>query len=269
MRYQRLNEILLNICMSLDGDSNRWWLFYLLVGEWLEEVKDPRIGGIPAQVRIPVTDRRAWLPQGLSVGMVGVNVNGSLSPLLENPRMLDLTDDCGRPVAPESGNPDWPIENVGRADVRIDGGNWWWGNGFNGGFNGVFNGFAWSSPALWPGQGGGKSIRGYYRFFKEKNYILLDSTCNYSEIIVEGATETFIPGVETWIQAGAKEAIRAWITWKPLEQKKAVNLGLTRAAEDARQEYLRAMRNLRSRTNQEPLAMLVSAVQSGIGQIQL
>ena len=265
MSYQKANDILMNICTTFDGDSNRWWYFYLLLGEWLEEVHDKRIGGTPAQIRVPVVDRRAWLPDGFSVGMIGVNVNGSLSPLLENPRMLDLTDDCGRPMAPASGNPDWPVENVGTADVRIDGGNWWWGNGFSGGFNG----YGWSSPALWPGQGGGKSIRGYYRFFKSKGYILLDSTCNYSEIIVEGATETFIPGVETWIHSRAKEAIRAWMKWKPLEQRKEVNLGLTRAADDARREYLRTMKNLRSAVNQEPLAMLVSAVQSSIGQIQL
>lgn len=263
MRFQRINEILLNICTSLDGDSNRYWLFYLLVGEWLEEVKDKRIGGIPAQVRIPVVDRRAWLPEGLAVGMIGVNVNGSLSPLLENPRMLDLIDDCGRPAAPLTGNPDWPLMNIGTADVRIGNSPWFGGSGY------YQNGYATSGPALWPGQGEGKSSRGYYRYFKEKNYILLDSTCTYSEIIVEGATDTFVPGVETWIQTGAKEAIRAWIKWKPLEERKSVNLSLARAADDARREYLRTMKNLRSATNQEPLAMLVSAVQSSIGQIQV
>lgn len=258
MNYRRLDEILMTICSELDRHSNRWWHFYMLTTRWLEDVHDSRIGGIPTQLRLPVEDGRVWLPQDLSIGMIGVNVNGSLSPLLENPRMLDPKDDCGQLTVPvqrdtqswwwnrtATGNPDMPAYNIGQVDARI------------------------SLLPLWPGQGGGKSARGYYRHFREKNYIKLDESCTYTEIIVEGATSTFQPGYETWVAVEAKEAIMAWIVWQPLEKKKSVNLSLTRAADDARREYLRAMKNLRAKKQQEPLAMMVAAIQSSYGQIGL
>lgn len=258
MNYRKLDEVLMTICSELDRHSNRWWYFYQLTTRWLEDVHDSRIGGIPAQVRFPVEDGRVWLPQDFSVGMIGVDVNGSISPLLENPRMIDALDECGRLTVPAqrdtqswwwnrtaTGNPDMPAINIGRADVRM------------------------STLPLWPGQGGGKSARGYYRHFREKNYIKLDESCTYTEIFIEGATSTFQPGYVTWIATEAKEAIMAWIVWQPLEMRKSVNPSLTRAADDARREYIRAMKNLRAKKKQEPLAMMVAAVQSSYGQIGL
>lgn len=244
MSWQKLDDTLKTICSELgDPGAHRYAEFYLYTGRWLETVNDQRLGGVHAILRLPVDDRRVWLPQGFNPGTIGVNVQGSLSPLLENNNMIDDRDDCGVQDAPETGNPDWPRYNLGDADLRI------------------------SYLPPWPGQGGGQSIRGYYRHFKREGYILLDSTCEYTEIYIEGATPSFVPGVRTWVESSMKEAIMAFIEYEPLRILSKADRYYSGAAEETRLNYVRAMRNLRSAKFGEPLQSYVSAVQSRLGQI--
>lgn len=262
MRYVTLDSIILGIC-SEKGDEygHRYAEFYKLVHSWFRDAKDSRLGGRPTTVRVPVTDRRAWIPQGMSVSKVGVNVNGSISVLLPNNNMLDLTDDCGEYVAPDTGNPDAPAYNYGNLDVR-GGMGWRWNSP---GLIGTTASFLNYSSTFWPGQGGGKSIRGYYRIFPEKGYMLLDRTYQFAEIIMEGAVPTFMPGYTTWIPEICAEAIRAWLSYEPIRLMAEVQAKYGSMVERPRRNYVRAMGALRMALNSEPLAVMIAAVQSRVG----
>ena len=267
MTHTKLDDILKSFCSEV-GDSwlHRYSEFYLSVYNWFSEVKDQRLGGVQATMRIPVTDQRIWVPPNLSVGKVGVNVNGSISVLLPNENMLDLTDDCGVYVPPRSGNPDAPAYNYGSQDVRIGPTGWWNGYGTNATtFSQAYSWFV--LPQYWPGQGGGKSIRGYYRHFKDKGYILVDASFRGHEIILEGMVPTFVSGVQTWVRSETREAMKAYCLFRASFLAMQVNPSKFRVMLANQPDYIRAMQNLRSALNTEPLAVIVAAVQSRLGQL--
>jgi hypothetical protein len=260
MRYTKLDTIIKSLCSEVnDIYLHRYGEFYKLAHGWLIKVMDQRIGGPHRIARVPVDGRRVWIPQGMEVGKVGVNVAGSISVLLPNNNMLDLDDDCGQHSPPDTGNPDAPLINIGRTDYRIDG-----GYGFSWMGGGQY--FDYMS-GYWPGQGAGKSARGYYRFFPEKGYILLDSTSRYSEVILEGQMPTFVPYTQTWIAQCATEAIEAWCLYRSGFLASQVQTLKRPMVSYNHSDYLRAVRNLRGALNEEPLHVTIAAAQSHLGQI--
>jgi hypothetical protein len=249
MRQERLTDMVNGICMVLDGDNQRWWDAYQWAEKWITDVHGKRMGGIPLIASMPVTvgtdgRRRVWLPEGMKVERVGINVNGSLESLLSNDSMIDLDAGCGGLFAPATGNPDWPAYNIGAQNTPF------------------------SFMPEWPGMGGGRSFRGYYRHFKHKNYILLDDTCKYDEVIIEGNNPGFIPGSVNWVPSDWREVLHAWIDWKPIELRSKRNPSLLNKAELLRREYLRANGALKMLQNAEPYAKLISACVSMRGVIR-
>ncbi len=260
MRYRKLDSIIKGFCSEVnDIYLHRYGEFYLLVYNWLTEVMDQRIGGPHRIARCPVDGRRVWIPQGMEVGKVGVNVAGSISVLLPNNNMLDYDDDCGVHSPPGTGNPDAPVFNMGAADLRIDGGYRfsWLGGGAYFDYMGGY----------WPGQGGGKSARGYYRFFPEKGYILLDSSSRYSEVVLEGRMPTFVPYTQTWVAQCSSEAIKAYILYRKGFLDAQVQAGKRPMVTYNKNDYVRAMNALRGALNEEPLHVTIAAAKAHVGQI--
>ncbi len=260
MRYVKLDTIVKSLCSEVnDIYLHRYGEFYKLIHGWLIKVMDQRIGGPHRIARVPLDGRRVWIPQGMEVGKVGVNVAGSISVLLPNNNMLDLDDDCGEHSPPATGNPDAPLFNMGLADLRIDGATCfsWLGGG---------NYFDYMG-GYWPGQGGGKSARGYYRFFPEKGYILLDSTSTYSEVILEGRMPTFVPYAQTWIAQCATEAIEAFCLYRKGFLDSQVQTAPRSMVQYNKKDYVRAMNALRGALNEEPLHVTIAAAKAHVGQI--
>lgn len=263
MRYVKLDSVIKGFCTEVnDTWLHRYGEYYKLIHGWLVKSHDGRLGGPLRIVRAPVDGRRVWIPRGMAVDKIGVNVDGSISVLLPNNNMLDLDDDCGVHSPPETGNPDTPVVNVGTADLRT--GNTLWLNNWNG-----WSGNWFDYASYWPGQGGGKSIRGYYRVFHEKGYILLDSSCTYTEIILEGRVPTFTPYATTWVAQCAQEAMEAWCIHRSGHLAAQVSTMKRPMLSVNNADYSRTMKNLRSALNGEPLSAIVSAVHSRIGQIDI
>lgn len=260
--YVKLDDVIKSFCSEL-GDSGlgMYPTYYQYIYNWLEEVKDQRLGGVGGDFRMPVDSRRVYFPSNMAIKDVGIVVNGNLQVLLPNGNMLDLADDCGSMEAPSTGNPDYPSYNMGNQlapTTALLPGTAVNNNGFRlAPISGMFH---------WPGQGGGKSAVGYYRIFWQKGYILLDDTCPYSEVIVRGALPTFSPGVQTWVLGSAREAIKAFCIYRMVYLQSQVN-GDRKSYQGPLADYLRAMRNLRAAINSEPLCAYISAVQSSYGQI--
>lgn len=264
MRYLWVDELLKGICSEMGDDAaHRYADFYRLFYDWLYQVYDQRLGGYTETLVVPVSGRRAFIPPGMEVRKVGVNVNGSLSVLLPNDNMLDLPDDCGGLEAPRSGNPDAPSFNFGGADLRVGG---FWGFPFT---DFPLTTASYTMTGYWPGQGGGKSIRGYYRVFPERGYILLDDTFRMRHVILEGSIPSFRPGIRTYINEAASEAITAYLVYKSGHIRSQVLTMPRPMLQYNQQDYVRTMKNLRSALNGEPLHVLIAAAQSGIGQTDI
>ena len=255
MRYVKLDTIVKSLCSEVnDIYLHRYGEFYKLIHGWLIKVMDQRIGGPHRIARVPLDGRRVWIPQGMEVGKVGVNVAGSISVLLPNNNMLDLDDDCGEHSPPATGNPDAPLFNMGLADLRIDGATCfsWLGGG---------NYFDYMG-GYWPGQGGGKSVHGYYKIIDHKNYIIFDSIAGArQQILLEGTYATWVPGRVTFINDLAFLALKNYCIWMAKMLDKSNDALMYQGI------YNMEFRNMWKLMNGEPLCVLVAACLSGYGKI--
>ena len=102
--YVKLDDVIKSFCSEL-GDSGlgMYPTYYQYIYNWLEEVKDQRLGGVGGDFRMPVDSRRVYFPSNMAIKDVGIVVNGNLQVLLPNGNMLDLDDDCGSMEAPSTG----------------------------------------------------------------------------------------------------------------------------------------------------------------------
>jgi hypothetical protein len=255
MMYVKLDNVL-NTLVTKAGGRDRYTEYLLLTKLWFDDGMR-RLGNRQSDVRAIVTNQVVAIPPGMTVGMVGMAVDGSIQPLGINWNMLDLRDDCGQPVRPDTGNPDFPLINIGAADMLVETYPWY---GWNYGYPLQFTG-------SWPGQGGGQSVRGYYRPFPDENFILFDKSMEGLEVVLRGRIPLFRAGYHTWVPDLAVPAIEAWLDYKPLLELSKTDPRKVGTMKVFERVYVSKMSNLKDALNHEPLHILVAAVRSRLGQI--
>lgn len=254
MRVTPLDGLVMNVCTFLDDSILSRYTEILGIGmDWIRK-SDLMWGAIPAVEAAEVVDQKVLIPEGFTVGRVGINVNGSFTPLLPNNQMVD-SDECGTFTPPDTGHPDYPAYNIpGNPQpfsfAPIGYSNW---------FTNVY----WSgSQIYWPGQGAGKSVHGYYKIIDHKNYIIVDSVVGANQgILLEGTYPLWVPGRKTYINEAAFLALKNYCIWM------AKKLDRSRDADDYQRIYIMEFRNMWKKLNGEPLCALVAAVLSGYGRI--
>ena len=247
MRTISLDQVIKTLCSQMGDDFGHvYHAWYSHAREWIR-LQDQSSGGIPASIVVPITNGRAFIPEGMLLDRVGINVNGSFQPLLTNPNMLE-SECCGEFVPPDTGHPDWPaISSSGIAQFPADGFIDWWPS----------SGSLWT---FWPGQGGGKSIYGYYKENKQGGYVFFDqSVAPNEEIILEGIMPTFSPRTKTLINELAVRAITSYCKWNHPTSKVDMNLEL--------RVYGNEMTRYKSALNREPLCVMIAATWSGYGRM--
>ncbi len=164
MILKPLDEILKAWCSRHTPSAQHFYTAALShAHHWVTKLWGQEGGGIQAMLPVAVTGRVVDVPEGFTLITVGLDVNGSFSPLGVNNQMISVDDGCFDQGDRLTGHPDNPTGN----DVS----------------------------QFWPGQGGGQSSNGYYRHFDQKNIILLDSevAAKHTEILLKGSMKLFTP----------------------------------------------------------------------------
>lgn len=246
MRITPLDSVVMNVCTFLDDSIlSRYTEVYGIAMDWIRK-SDLMWGAIPSVEAAEVVNGKVEIPDNFSVGRVGVNINGSFTPLLPNNQMID-TDLCGEFTPPDTGHPDYATF-AGFAPI---------------GYNGWFNNVCWNgSQVYWPGVGGGKSIHGYYKIIDHKNYILLDSLVGARQgILLEGTYPLWVPGRLTYINEAAFLPLKNYCIWM------AKKLDKSSDSDDYQRIYTMEFFNMWKKISGEPLCTLVAACLSGYGKI--
>lgn len=210
-RFKTLSEAVNEYCT----DNGRFYLhgwgrFYSFAVQAMTEASFTGVGF--KQVKplwLPVDGDRVWMPEGyLAATAVGVDVQGHFAPMLMDETMIDRPDACGgfgdAPI-----DPDIPSVKVGNRQLPVlytgsygsygpfgPGTGWSWG---------------WAGSGYWPGMDKRKSIYGYWRYFQEKGYILLNSGNMVSEVVVMVVPQPFEPGTINVLPETAVEYLKAYI----------------------------------------------------------
>lgn len=231
-----LDDVLMSLCSrsgktGLDDPTQSYYTTVLDHAHmWLKNwVNGMAIG---AREVLTVENQRVYIPAGLTIGNVGISVDGTFAPLLPNENML-APEPCGEFEPPDTGNPDY-IAYVSTADASTY--------------------MAGYGVALRPGLGGGRSLHGYYRIFDREGYIAFDSISDNTEIILEGTYPAFVPGKLTFINALAEEAITTYCKWQVTGDREDHLL------------YNMKWREWQTARGSEPACALFAAANSGYGK---
>lgn len=165
---------------------------------------------------LPVVDGRANVPNIVSISKVGIEIGGHIQPLLEDLNMLDRLDDCGGFTTNRPLNPDVPsVRSDSVLPILFTGPySGLWGTYGYGGYRGYGYGLYGNSfSAYYPGMSVKKSLYGYYRWFPQNGYILLDADSTWETIVIEVAVKTFEPGSITLVPEIAVEVIKSYVRW--------------------------------------------------------
>lgn len=254
MKVKPLDATIMNVCTFLeDAELSRYTEVLGIAMDWIRK-SDNMWGATPSVEAVDVVNQKAEIPAGFTVGRVGINVNGSFTPLLPNNQMVD-TDLCGTFTPPNTGHPDYPAYNIpGNPQPATFGPL---------GYDGWFSNVAWgASQPYWPGQGGGKSVHGYYKIIDHKNYIIFDSIAGArQQILLEGTYATWVPGRVTFINDLAFLALKNYCIWMAKMLDKSNDALMYQGI------YNMEFRNMWKLMNGEPLCVLVAACLSGYGKI--
>lgn len=164
MIQKPLDEILKSWCSRNTPSTQHFYTTALShAHHWITKLWGQEGGGIQAIVPVKITGRVIDIPEGFTLSQVGIDVNGSFSPLGVNLQMVSVDDGCFDTGGRLTGHPDNPTHN--------------------------------DASQFWPGQGAGQSANGYYRHFDQKNIVLLDSAvaAKHKEILLKGNFQQFVP----------------------------------------------------------------------------
>jgi hypothetical protein len=258
IRTRKIAEVVDSIC----GRKNKWTKLYPFAIAWLEDPSNP--GGIFGAVEkvIVQSDGRVFIPNGFRLSRVGINVNGSFAPLLRNPNMVYDSTCCEPFVQPDTGHPDSPAFTAGSTNpVPHTWNNYGW-------YDGWYSGGS-RADTLWPGQGGGRSVYGYYNFLDGDNFIFLDKAVGavHEYILMEGTYPAFVPGKETLLNVKCVPAVTAYCLWKDKQNESLVSPSKRADVPPLYRQFVAAMRELEINLCEEPICVLVAAFQSAIGQV--
>lgn len=155
-----------------------------LAHAWLTITWGLEGGGYPMMIPVAPKGRVIDIPDGFSLSTVGIDKNGSFTPLGVNNQMVSVDDGCFDHGDRLTGHPDHPTSAT--------------------------------SAGWWPGQPGGQSSIGYYRHFDHKNLVLLDSEvgAKHKELLLKGSIKIFQPYRLTKIDERWVAPLEAYIEWK-------------------------------------------------------
>jgi len=199
--YVTLDSIIRTRCrQDRDDYMHRWGEIYSLSKEALLELELSKFPVKGMQYwKVPLTDGRAFIPEGVSgVTGVGIEVGGHIQWLKFDANMLDLPGDCGGYATTQPWNPDSP-------SIRTDG---WAPTLYTGGVNGWFG-----TDLYYPGMNRNKSVHGYWKSFPHNGYVLVDqhSARVYTHLVFECLVPAFQSNTINWVPKICTQYITSYV----------------------------------------------------------